>query len=96
MYAVRQPRAAGTSVFSDLTVDEITAVTEYLDRQEDLNLTPHNHAKVSDAYIFLVEAIRPKKAEALLYLDSSGPAPERAARVILHRSAITDNRRLWS
>ena len=73
------------SVFADLSVEEMNQINDYLYKQKDLNLKDPLTATLRDAVIFLVEAIRPPKAAALVYLDDAGPAPERAARVVIHR-----------
>ena len=84
----RQPRAAGQDVFADLSVDEMNQITEFLEKQSSLNLVRHKNAKVSDSYVFLMEALRPNKADALRYLDENGAVPIRTARVIIFRQAI--------
>ena len=60
-------------------------VIDYLTQQTTLNVVRNWKAKMTDSIIFLIEAIRPPKAETLRYLDGSGPLPQRAARVILQR-----------
>lgn len=73
------------SPFADMSVEELYGVQKYLFSQGSLNITPVAQATVKDSYIFMIEALRPNKNEALLYLDGSGPLPERAARVIIFR-----------
>ena len=73
------------SAFADLSVEEMNEINDYLFRQEGIKLKDPTKASLRDAVIFLIEAIRPPKAAALAYLDDGGSAPERAARVVIHR-----------
>ena len=64
-------------------------MTEFLGQQTSLNLVAYMNAKVTDSYIYLIDALRPNKAEALRHLDEDGPAPGRVAKVIIFRQAIS-------
>ena len=82
----RIERGAESSVFADLSVSEMNGVIDYLSKQQSLNLAaPGHHGHVTDSAIFLIEALRPPKNEALGHLDNDKPAPQRAARVVIHR-----------
>ena len=81
----RTPKSAG--VFIDLTVDEITAVRDYLLKQTKINLTKYEKATVNDNYIYLVQLLPPSKDEVLAYLDSGGAMPERKAIAVVFHGA---------
>ena len=76
--------SGAVSAFADLSIDEMKEVITYL-HQSSLPIVEVHSARMDQASIFMVEAMRPVKAEALAYLDRGGPAPERAARVVLQR-----------
>ena len=80
--------AEGTSVFQDMTIPEMNRVVDYLFGQKELNLVMPQFARVNDSFIYMMETLRPKKQAVLDYIDNGAPAPERAARVIIHRSAF--------
>ena len=80
------PKSAG--VFDDLTVDEITAVRDYLLKQPELNLKKYLRATVDSNYIYLIQFLPPSKDEVLEFLDNDGPRPERrAVAVVFHGAA---------
>ncbi|KAJ7393512.1 amine oxidase [Desmophyllum pertusum] len=70
-----QPKSA--EVFDDLSVDEITAVRDYLLKQAALNLTEFDKATVASSYIYSIQLLPPSKDEVLDYLDNDGAKPER-------------------
>ena len=76
-----------SGVFDDLTVDEITAVRDYLLKQPDLNLTEYMKAHVDDNYIYLIQLLPPLKDEVLEFLDNDGPKPERKAIAVIFHGA---------
>ena len=79
------PKSAG--VFDDLTVDEITAVRNYLLKRPQLNLTKYLKARVDSNYIYLIQLLPPSKDEVLEFLDKDGPKPERKAVVVIFHGA---------
>ena len=80
------PKSAG--VFDDLTVDELTAVRDYLMQQPELGLTKYEEATVNSNYIYLVQLSPPSKDEVLAYLDNDGAKPKRkAVAVVFHGAA---------
>ncbi|KAL9971319.1 hypothetical protein ACROYT_G023830 [Oculina patagonica] len=79
------PKSAG--VFDDLTVDEITAVRDYLLKQPELNLTKYKDANVDTNYIYLIQFLPPPKDEVLEFLDKDGPKPERKAIAVIFHGA---------
>ena len=81
----RTKRASDGTPFADLSVAEMNGVIRYLSQQTIFNFAPISRAKMTDAIIVLIEAIRPPKEATLRYLDDSGPLPQRAARVVLQR-----------
>ncbi|KAF7697755.1 retina-specific copper amine oxidase [Silurus meridionalis] len=70
-------------IFSDLTPEEYRLVRDYMWKQKDLRISRSAFAKASENFIFLIDLLLPKKAEALRYLDSHGPKPERLANVVV-------------
>ena len=79
------PKSSG--VFDDLTVDEITAVRDYLLKQTELKLTKYEKAAINSNYIYLVQLLPPSKDEVLAYLDSDGAKPERKAVAVIFHGA---------
>ena len=79
------PKSAG--VFDDLTVDEITAVRDYLLKRRELKLTKYVKAHVDNNYIYLIQLLPPSKDEVLEFLDNDGPKPERKAVVVIFHGA---------
>ena len=74
-------------VFDDLTVDEITAVRDYLMKQASLNLTEYTKATVDSNYIYLIQLLPPSKHEVLEHLDNNGAKPERKAVAVVFHGA---------
>ncbi|KAI8477680.1 amine oxidase, partial [Branchiostoma belcheri] len=94
-----QPCAAGYVVepvdptrpgpFSDLSLEEIDSVRNYMLAQDSLQLTPWEHAEISDNYIYAIETHLPAKDDVLRFLDGGGPAPERLAKVTVYAGQRT-------
>ena len=80
-----KPKSSG--VFDDLTTDEITAVRDYLMKQNELKLTKYEKASINSNYIYLVQLLPPSKDEVLAYLDSDGAKPERKAVAVIFHGA---------
>ncbi|KAF8324260.1 copper amine oxidase [Cantharellus anzutake] len=78
---------AKENLFIPLTIREAISIRNWLMRPElGLNLTRGDEASVSDNFIDVVEAFRPKKADAIAYYDGdSKQPPHRAARVVINR-----------
>ena len=79
--------------WASLSVEEIVEITQWLEApSREYNLTSGDTAGLADNMIFLVEAYRPTKASALLYLSSpvQRNLPDRYARVTIHHGATHD------
>ena len=83
--SIDSPRFAG--FFDDLTVDEITAVRNYLQKQPEFNLTNFVDATVESNYIYSIQFLPPSKDEGLEFLDNAGPKPERRAIAVVFHGA---------
>lgn len=70
-------------IFADLTPEEYKMVRDYMWEQKDLKISHSAFAKPSENFIFLIDLVLPKKAEALSYLDSQGHKPVRQASVVV-------------
>lgn len=70
-------------IFADLTPKEYQMVRDYMWNQKDLRISHSATARASENYIFLIDLVLPKKAEALRYLDFNGRKPERQASVVV-------------
>ena len=86
---MRQGNTAPISqgLFDDLSLDEITAVRDYMLGQKLLNLTPYNEATVSSNYIYQIQFFPPPKDAVLAFLDNGGAKPERNAIVVVFGGA---------
>jgi len=76
-----------SSIFQDLSEEEITAVRDYLYAEKSLNITPYHGATVRDNYIYFIKLRPPSKADALKHLDQNGPKPRREAIVSVFAGA---------
>jgi primary-amine oxidase len=87
------PRAtppAPANPWASLTMDESVGVYEWLWAPErGLNLSRADTAQLNDNVLYHVEAARPRKADALAYLDG-GPAPARFARVTVNHGGAAE------
>lgn len=81
----KTPKSAG--VFDDLTVDEITAVRDYLLDQTELKLVKYDEAVIKSNYIYSVQLLPPPKDETLAYLDGIGDKPRRRAIAVVFHGA---------
>ncbi|XP_026871528.2 primary amine oxidase, liver isozyme-like [Electrophorus electricus] len=70
-------------IFADLTPQEYQLVRNYMWGQADLKISHAATARTSENFIFLIDLLLPKKADALLYLDVKGPKPPREATVVV-------------
>ncbi|KAF5895105.1 primary amine oxidase, liver isozyme-like, partial [Clarias magur] len=70
-------------IFADLTPEEYKMVRDYMWEQKDLRISHSAFAKPSENFIFLIDLVLPKKAEAVSYLDSQGRKPVRQASVVV-------------
>jgi len=57
---------------------------------QGLNLTAYENASAWDNWVTVTELLTPNKTDVLPYLDGSGPAPKRYARVVISYGA-TEN-----
>ncbi len=84
---------ASVNIWASLSVPETVAITEWLSHPlRNLNVTSADRASLSDNIIFLVEAYRPSKTDALAYLSApvSENLPARYARATVHLGARQD------
>lgn len=70
-------------IFADLTREEYQMVRDYMWNQQELRISRSAFAQPSENYIFLIDLVLPKKADALTYLDAKGPKPQRLASVVV-------------
>lgn len=77
-----------SSIFDDLTAQEITNVINYMKLIEHFNIKDFDTVTINSTYIALVELMPPKKSDALLYLERRGPTPGRYAKVVLYRQVL--------
>ncbi|CAH1263694.1 AOC1 [Branchiostoma lanceolatum] len=75
--------------FSDLSVQEIDSVRNYMLAQDSLQLTHWEHAQISDNYIYAIETHLPAKDDVLGFLDRGRPEPERLAKVTVYAGGRT-------
>jgi len=54
---------------------------------QGLNLTAYENASAWDNWVGVTELLTPNKTDVLPYLDGSGPAPKRYARVVISYGA---------
>lgn len=76
-------------IFDELTETEMTKVVNWLLTSSGLDLIAWEEAGEFDNYIHEVSVGYPDKAEALAYLDGTGAAPVRRAKVVIHFGALT-------
>ncbi|XP_067929902.1 putative amine oxidase [copper-containing] [Watersipora subatra] len=57
-------------VFADLTKAQYKAVLKYIKKETDFNVVDSDDAKISDNYVYSIEALVPPKADVLEYLDT--------------------------
>jgi diamine oxidase len=75
-------------VFTELNVDEIRSVEEYMTSQQHLKIVPSDSIKMDTTRISLIELWLPNKQETVTFLDKNGSKPERNARVVLIRGDV--------
>ncbi|KAM9306051.1 diamine oxidase [copper-containing] [Gastrophryne carolinensis] len=71
-----------SSIYSDLTSDEMRSVQSFLMDQPQLKLVS-SQSTFGKNTIFTMELNLPKKRKALHFLDSDGPKPQREAKVVI-------------
>jgi primary-amine oxidase len=79
-------KAPVENLWAELGVDEVTKLHEFLYERKDLSLTRSPNGYGAEIYISDVEVLRPKKSNAVAYLDHGRPKPARFARVTLVES----------
>ncbi|KZS98930.1 amine oxidase catalytic domain-containing protein [Sistotremastrum niveocremeum HHB9708] len=73
------------NLWASLSVPEAVQIRSWLSKEErGFNLTSSDVADFNENYIYLIEAYRPPKSEALAYLDEEAKAPQRYARATIH------------
>ncbi|KAL1876689.1 hypothetical protein Plec18167_005097 [Paecilomyces lecythidis] len=83
-------KAPKKNIFMGLEDSEAAAVTAFLHKQDNLNLTAVENATSWDNVILLVELLQPNKSDALPYLNSEGPTPERYAKATIQFQATEE------
>eukprot|EP00198_Chlamydomonas_reinhardtii_P004412 XP_001693748.1 copper amine oxidase, amiloride-sensitive [Chlamydomonas reinhardtii] len=81
---------AALSPFSELTVQELAAVRDFLLSKPELGLVHYDEATPTDNVIFTVEMLPPTKADVLAHIDGGGPAPPRRAQAVMFLYNHTD------
>ncbi|KAK3689470.1 hypothetical protein B0T22DRAFT_376614 [Podospora appendiculata] len=77
------------NIWSDLTVRESIDLIQWLHSPgSSLNLTSVGLATQADDILLVAELLRPNKTDAIAFLDRSGPAPLRFARVTVKRNSV--------
>nr|XP_020479158.1 primary amine oxidase, liver isozyme-like isoform X3 [Monopterus albus] len=74
-------------VFADLTQEEYLQVQQYMLKQKDLDISTKQTTKPSHNFLFVIDLSLPKKAEALAYLEGTGPEPRREATAVVFHGA---------
>ncbi|KAI0034736.1 amine oxidase catalytic domain-containing protein [Vararia minispora EC-137] len=90
---LRAEPPAPVNLWAPLAVKEIAEVAEWLRAPErGLNLTSADDATLSDNVVFLIEAYRPRKADALAYLAHPVDVnlPARYARATVHHGGVPE------
>ncbi|PPR00804.1 hypothetical protein CVT24_000736, partial [Panaeolus cyanescens] len=77
-------KAPKKNIWGGLSNAEVTSILGYVhDPASGLNLTSYDKKTLWDNYVYLVEQVMPNKTEAVSYMEGSGPAPDRYARVAI-------------
>ncbi|KAK3317705.1 copper amine oxidase [Cercophora scortea] len=77
------------NIWSDLTERESIDLIRWLHGPSSgLNLTAVRAATHADDILLVAELLRPNKTDAVAFLDRSGPAPLRFARVTVKRNSV--------
>lgn len=77
--------------WNPLTTEETRGLLAWLyDPAQGLNLTVFDKAGPWDNVVGVVELLTPNKTDVLAYLDGSGPAPGRKARVVISYGATVN------
>ena len=74
-------QAPKSNVFTELSSQERTTLIDFLHQSNVLNLTTEPSRFGSYNWISAVQVLRPNKSDVISYFDSTGPPPERYARV---------------
>jgi primary-amine oxidase len=81
------------NIWADLDDLEAREITKWLhDPVRGLNLTAAASANHGDSYIWVLEAHRPNKTDAIAFLDHGAHAPTRFGRATIKRDVIDDPR----
>ena len=75
-------------IFDDLSENEIDAIVDYTRQHICFNQRDDVSSDGNVSTIAVIELRPPIKHTALKYLDDSGPAPTRNARVVLYRQVL--------
>ncbi|XP_039717164.1 diamine oxidase [copper-containing] isoform X2 [Pteropus medius] len=83
--ANRPPRSphSKSSVFADLSAQELKTVHSFLWARKELRLQPSRASAIAKNSVFLIEMLLPKKHQVLKYLDNGQRRPVREARAII-------------
>lgn len=72
-----------SSVFADLSAQELKTVRSFLWARKELRLQPARAPGIAKNSVFLIEMLLPKKHHVLKYLDHGQRCPVREARAII-------------
>ncbi|XP_038836506.1 membrane primary amine oxidase-like [Salvelinus namaycush] len=72
-----------SAVFADLSAEEYLQVRDYMSNQKDLDISVNALTKPSGNFLFLIDVLLPRKADALGYLDNNKPKPVREATAVV-------------
>ncbi|XP_041737818.2 primary amine oxidase, liver isozyme-like [Coregonus clupeaformis] len=72
-----------STVFADLSAEEYLQVRDYMSNQKDLDISVNALTKPSGNFLFLIDMLLPRKADALGYLDNNKPKPVREATAVV-------------
>lgn len=72
-----------SAVFADLSAEEYLQVRDYMSNQKDLDISVNALTKPSGNFLFLIDLLLPRKADALGYLDNNKPKPVREATAVV-------------
>ncbi|XP_031690079.1 membrane primary amine oxidase-like [Oncorhynchus kisutch] len=72
-----------SAMFADLSAEEYLQVRDYMSNQKDLDISVNALTKPSGNFLFLIDVLLPRKADALGYLDNNKPKPVREATAVV-------------
>ncbi|XP_076121945.1 retina-specific copper amine oxidase [Alosa pseudoharengus] len=77
-----------SKIFADLSKDEYQQVRDYMWAQKSLAISRSATAEPKENFIFVIDVVLPKKADALRYLDERASPPAREASVVVFYGSL--------